>query len=60
MVGGRIRMSGRRDRSSVGGSTALVYADPDSASRLRIANRPSDKAGERAVGDALAIVKRCR
>jgi hypothetical protein len=27
---------------------------------LRIANRPSDKEGERAVGDALAIVHRCQ
>jgi exopolysaccharide biosynthesis protein len=42
-----------------GGSSVLVYADPDSSGALRIANRPSDKV-ERAVGDALAIVKRCR
>lgn len=43
-----------------GGSTTLVYADPDSAGRLRIANHPSDSAGERTVGNALAIVKGCR
>jgi exopolysaccharide biosynthesis protein len=52
---------GARDAINLdgGGSTTLVYADPDSAGRLRIANRPSDKEGERAVGDALAIVDRC-
>jgi exopolysaccharide biosynthesis protein len=42
-----------------GGSSTLLYADPKDNGRLRIANRPSDKV-ERAVGDALAIVKRCR
>jgi len=42
-----------------GGSTTLVYADPDSAARLRVANRPSDKEGERAVGDAIAVVRGC-
>jgi exopolysaccharide biosynthesis protein len=39
-----------------GGSTTLVYRDGDS---LRLANRPSDLAGERPVGDALAIVQGC-
>ncbi len=43
-----------------GGSTTLVFADPDSGGLLRIANRPSDPAGERPVGDALAIVQGCR
>lgn len=43
-----------------GGSTALVYADPDSAGMMRLANHPSDATGERAVGNALAIVRRCR
>ena len=43
-----------------GGSTALVFADPDSARALRVANRPSDPTGERAVGNALAIVRECR
>lgn len=43
-----------------GGSTALVYADPDSAQTMRVANRPSDPTGERAVGNALAIVRGCR
>jgi hypothetical protein len=42
-----------------GGSTTMVYADPDSAGRLRIANHPSDKGGERTVGDALAVVHAC-
>jgi exopolysaccharide biosynthesis protein len=39
-----------------GGSTALVVAQGDS---FRLANRPSDAAGERAVGDAVALVRRC-
>ena len=43
-----------------GGSTAFVYADPDSTGALRVANRPSDATGERAVGNALAIVRGCR
>lgn len=43
-----------------GGSTALVYADPDSAGMMRLANHPSDPTGERAVGNALAIVRGCR
>lgn len=46
-----------------GGSTTMVVADPDSSpgssGTLRIVNHPSDKEGERAVGDALAIVNRC-
>jgi hypothetical protein len=42
-----------------GGSTTLVYADPDSARTLRVANRPSDAQGERPVGDALAIIDAC-
>ena len=40
-----------------GGSTALVYADPSGG--FRVANRPSDPTGERAVGNALAIVREC-
>lgn len=54
---------GARDAINLdgGGSTTMVIADPDSSGKLRIANHPSDKQGERAVGDALAIVKRqCR
>lgn len=52
---------GARDAINLdgGGSTTMVYADPDSAGRLRIANHPSDKEGERTVGDALAIVHAC-
>lgn len=41
-----------------GGSTTMVARDPASG-ELRIVNRPSDKAGERPVGDALAVVRRC-
>jgi hypothetical protein len=50
---------GARDAINLdgGGSTTLVYADSSRA--LRIANFPSDSAGERPVGDALAIVNRC-
>lgn len=53
---------GARDAINLdgGGSTTLVYADPDSAGRLRIANHPSDPGGERTVGDALAIIHTCR
>jgi Exopolysaccharide biosynthesis protein related to N-acetylglucosamine-1-phosphodiester alpha-N-acetylglucosaminidase len=53
---------GARDAINLdgGGSSTLVYADPDASGALRIANRPSDKGGERAVGDALAIVDRCQ
>ena len=52
---------GARDALNLdgGGSTTMVYADPDAAGRLRVANRPSDKEGERPVGDALAIVRAC-
>jgi len=50
---------GARDAINLdgGGSSTLVYADPSSNNTLTIANRPSDKEGERAVGDALAIVE---
>jgi hypothetical protein len=43
-----------------GGSTTMVVTHPDSVGVLRIVNRPSDRQGERAVGDALAVVQRCR
>jgi exopolysaccharide biosynthesis protein len=43
-----------------GGSTALVLARPDSARAFRAVNKPSDPTGERAVGNALAVVKGCR
>ena len=57
-----MRHLGARDAINLdgGGSTTLVYADPDSRGALRIANRPSDPAGERPVGNALAIVRGCR
>jgi len=42
-----------------GGSSAFVTADPDPARTLRVRNRPSDAGGERTVGNALAIVRRC-
>lgn len=41
-----------------GGSTTMVARDPASG-ELQIVNRPSDKEGERAVGDALAVVRHC-
>lgn len=52
---------GARDAINLdgGGSTTFVLADPDSAGRLRVANRPSDPMGERPVGNALAIVSGC-
>ncbi|MDQ2665893.1 MAG: phosphodiester glycosidase family protein [Gemmatimonadota bacterium] len=42
-----------------GGSSAMIFADPAANGALRIANRPSDKEGERGVGDALALVQSC-
>jgi hypothetical protein len=61
-----MRALGARDAINLdgGGSTTLVYADPDASAAgtrgaLRIANRPSDATGERPVGDALAIVHGC-
>ena len=57
-----MRGLGARDAINLdgGGSSTLVYAEPDSGGALRIANRPSDKEGERAVGNALAVIRRCR
>lgn len=51
---------GARDAINLdgGGSTTMVVAD--SSGELRVVNHPSDKEGERAVGDALAVVRRCR
>jgi hypothetical protein len=51
---------GARDAINLdgGGSSALVYRD--STKTMRVANKPSDATGERAVGDALAVVKGCR
>lgn len=37
----------------------VSFADPAANGALRIANRPSDKEGERGVGDAVAIVQSC-
>jgi hypothetical protein len=50
---------GARDAINLdgGGSSALVYRD--STRTMRVANKPSDAGGERAVGDALAIVRGC-
>lgn len=59
-LAGVMRGLGARDAINLdgGGSTTLVFADSSGA--LRVANRPSDPAGERPVGDALAIVRGCR
>jgi exopolysaccharide biosynthesis protein len=56
---------GARDAINLdgGGSTTMVIAAEaggrKAESGLRIVNRPSDAAGERAVGNALAIVRGC-
>ncbi|MES2178251.1 MAG: phosphodiester glycosidase family protein [Gemmatimonadota bacterium] len=52
---------GARDAVNLdgGGSTTLVYADAAHGGALELANRPSDKEGERGVGDAVGIVRRC-
>lgn len=42
-----------------GGSTTMVLADSATPAGFRVANRPSDRQGERAVGDAVALVRRC-
>ena len=42
-----------------GGSSTQLVADPGAGGALRIANRPSDKEGERPVGDAVALVRTC-
>ncbi len=58
---GRLMLAlGARDAINLdgGGSTTLVVRDPQ-GDTLQVANRPSDKEGERPVGDALAIVSRC-
>ena len=51
---------GARDAINLdgGGSTTLVYKEPRSR-QLTIANRPSDPTGERAVGNALAVIRGC-
>lgn len=51
---------GARDALNLdgGGSTTMVVENPE-AKALEIVNRPSDAAGERAVGNALAIVRTC-
>jgi hypothetical protein len=50
---------GARDALNLdgGGSSTLVYTD---SAGLHLANHPSDAGGERTVGDALAVVSRCR
>ena len=40
-----------------GGSTAMIVRGRDGA--LRVVNHPSDREGERAVGNALAVVQEC-
>jgi exopolysaccharide biosynthesis protein len=42
-----------------GGSTAMVIAGQESGSAFRVVNRPSDRGGERAVGNAVGLVRRC-
>jgi hypothetical protein len=43
-----------------GGSTTLVLPDSTAKDGVRIANRPSDREGERTVGNAIAIENSCR
>ncbi len=54
-------MLGARDAINLdgGGSSTMVYADPSAEGALLVANRPSDATGERAVGNALGVVRRC-
>lgn len=52
---------GARDAINLdgGGSSTFVVAGRTASDALRLANRPSDPAGERPVGNALAIVAGC-
>ena len=61
-VGWLMLALGARDALNLdgGGSSTMLYADPARDGVLRIANYPSDKEGERAVGDALGIAAECR
>jgi Phosphodiester glycosidase len=52
-----VLIDGRQPGWSAG--MTLVYADPALKGLWHIANRPSDPTGERAVGNALAIVQGC-
>lgn len=56
-----LRALGAREAINLdgGGSTTMVVADPAAGDSLRVVNRPSDPTGERAVGNAVAIVRRC-
>jgi exopolysaccharide biosynthesis protein len=49
---------GARDALNLdgGGSTTMIHLDRREGDTLRIANRPSDKEGERSVGNALAVI----
>ncbi len=51
---------GARDAVNLdgGGSTAMVVRDAATGT-VRVVNKPSDAAGERPVGDALAVTGRC-
>ena len=52
---------GARDAINLdgGGSTTLVYVDAPRNGSLRVANKPSDQQGERAVGNALGVISVC-
>jgi exopolysaccharide biosynthesis protein len=52
---------GARDALNLdGGGSTTMLIESNATKRLEIVNRPSDPQGERAVGDALAIVRGCR
>lgn len=55
-----LRAVGARDALNLdgGGSSTMLYAHLSPSDR-RLANRPSDPQGERAVGDALGVVNSC-
>lgn len=60
-LGGLMLALGARDALNLdgGGSTTLVVRGAGRAGGLQVANSPSDSAGERPVGDALAVVRGC-
>ena len=57
-LAGLMRALGAHDAVNLdgGGSTAMIVAERGA---FRVANRPSDRGGERAVGNAVGLVRRC-
>ncbi|HEX7025224.1 MAG TPA: phosphodiester glycosidase family protein, partial [Gemmatimonadales bacterium] len=61
-LAGLLLVLGARDAINLdgGGSTTMVLGGPAASDTLRLVNRPSDSAGERPVGNALAVIASAR